>query len=607
MEIGGKDGVIVMINGKRSRMPMNAVFQMLEGMNAGNIEKIEIMTVPPANYDAEGNAGFINIVMKHNIDTGTNGSLMAGAKYGSGPGALTNLTLNHHGNKLSFNGSYSFNFAQKVQPFYMYRRTNGDAESVISTTASDRHVNIIAHNYQLAFDYYLGKKTILSAAASGYANTFKMNATTSALFDYSVSQDTVINTITGERNHWQHFMGNLGLHQSFNKGQILDVDIDYLTYFNSDPTHYNYQYFAPEDSLRRNDESRIAKNTPIHIWIGKIDYAFNIGPSATLASGIKITSSDLVNDINYQELISGNWNTVGLFSNYADLREVVPAAYTSLKIKLGDKTSANAGLRYEYTKTYLSSKEGQSLVDRNYGDLFPTLFISRKLNKNNSLQFSYGRRITRPTYNNLAPFVFFIDPYTYFTGNPDILPTFSNNLKIDYSHKSLIFSLQYSHDKNVILPFQFNIDPKTNIMAIVTNNIDRRETFSFNMTLPFQITNWWEMQNNFTGNWQMIATDNEGSLYKRSQNGFQVNTTQTFKLPGRFTVEVSGFYISPVINGYYNWLARGFVNIGVRKDIGQNGTLNLSCNDVFKTSQLRWKSDNSDSYYFYGHLRFRLR
>ena len=75
------------------------------------------------------------------------------------------------------------------------------------------------------------------------------------------------------------------------------------------------------------------------------------------------------------------------------------------------------------------------------------------------------------------------------------------------------------------------------------------------MTLPFRMTDWWEMQNNFTGNWQMIATDNEGTLYTRHQNGFQVNSTQTFKLPDQFTIEVSGLYMSPVINGYYNFLA----------------------------------------------------
>src|SRR5690606_5865367 len=105
--LGGRDGVIVLMNGKRSRMPMEALYQMLAGLNAGDIEKIEIMTVPPANYDADGDAGFVDIVMKRSSNlVGTNATLSTGMGYGSGPQVNFSLNLNHQGNKLSWFGIY---------------------------------------------------------------------------------------------------------------------------------------------------------------------------------------------------------------------------------------------------------------------------------------------------------------------------------------------------------------------------------------------------------------------------------------------------------------------------------------------------------------------
>ena len=602
--LGGKDGVIVLMNGKRSRMPISAVYQMLEGINAGDIEKIEIMTVPPANYDADGDAGFINIVMKKGTDVGTNGSIMANLGYGSGPRAGASLSLNHQAGKLSLFGNYSFNYSDSDQPFNMYRESSNSSESTKSATEALRETNRRAHNYQFGVDYNLGKKTIISGLVSGYDNVFQMNSLTDARFDYSVSPDTLIDIEIGESNHWKHLMGNININHTFNGGNVLNANLDYLAYDNANPTTYLYQYFDEQQVPVRTEESRISKDTPISIWVAKIDYSLNITDAITLETGVKSTISDLVNDIRFEEKITDGWTINEDFSNFADLSEDVLAGFGALKVKFDEKTTINAGLRYEYTTTFLSTKDEEGVVDREYGSFFPTLFLSRKINDNHLLQFSYGRRITRPTYNEMAPFVLFADPYTYFTGNANILPTFTNNLKADYSFKSFIFSFQYSHDKNVILRFQPRIDPETNIMAIETDNIDRRETVSSTLTLPFQITQWWEMQNNLTANWQMIATRLEGELYKRNQNGFQINTTQTFRLPKKYTLELSGFYMSPVINGYYNWLARGFVNLGIQKEFNNNSTLRISCNDIFETSQFRWRTTDNEIFNFYGNIKF---
>lgn len=602
--LNGKDGVIVLMNGKRSRMPISAVYQLLEGLNAGDVEKIEIMTVPPAKYDADGDAGFINIVLKRGDEVGTNGSVMANAGYGSGPRAGLSLNLSHQAKKLSLYGNYSLNYIESVQTSLMNRDSRNDMESIISETTSNRNSDRLTHNYQFGIDYNISEKTVIGGLFSGYYNRFHMNAISDATFEYSISPDTAVYIEIEETNLWKHMMGNINIQHTFGDGQVLTANLDYLTYDNSNPSDYFNQYYDEGANYLKGQNSRISKDTPIEIWVGRIDYSLKPHDKITIETGVKATISSLVNDVIYEEKIGEDWVKGEGLSNYAELSEDVLAAFTSVQFKLDEKTTFNAGLRYEHTRTILNTEDEQGVVDRSYGDIFPTLFVSRKLNENNLLQFSYGRRITRPTFNEMAPWVIFIDPYSYFSGNADILPTYTHNVRGDYSYKNFIFSLQYSHDINAIYRFQPDYDPETNVMILRTDNMDRRETVSATISLPFQVTEWWEMQNNISGNWQRIATGTESGEYQRDQYGVQLNTIQTFSLPKKFTIELGGFYMSPGINGYFNWLARGFVNLGIQKEFNNEATLRFSCNDIFETSKFRWESQDEGNFSFDGYIKF---
>jgi hypothetical protein len=607
LALNGKGGVIVLMNGKRSRMPITAVYQLLEGLNAGDIEKIEIMSVPPAKYDADGDAGFINIVMKRGNDVGTNGSVMANLGYASGPRAGTSLNLSHQAKKLSFYGNYSFNYVNQEGVLNMYREADSNTETMQSSSEAVRHPTRKTHNFQFGMDYYLTDKTIIGVLTSGYSNKFQMTSETIGEFQYSISPDTTVLIGTEETNHWRHLMGNINIQHTFNKGQMITANLDYLTYDNSNPTQYNNRYYDEGGSVVRDYNTRVKKETPIDIWVAKLDYSLDLSEKIRMETGLKGAFTTLVNEILFEEKIGEDWIKGEYFSNYADLTEDVLAAFVSMKIKFDEKTSLNAGLRYEHTTTLLSTDEDENAVDRSYGDFFPSVFVSHKINDNNLLQFSYGRRITRPTFNELAPFVFFMDPYTYTSGNADLLPTYTHSIKGDYSFKNFIFSLQFSHDNNAIFRFQPEYDPQTNVMVLRTDNVDRRETVSLLITLPFQVTDWWEMQNNLSGNWQRISTQLESFEYRRDQNGFQFNTTQTFRLPKKYTIELSGFYVSPSVNGYFNWLSRGFVNMGIQKEFNNEGALRFSCNDIFETAQMRWESQNETNFSFHGNIKFEKR
>ncbi len=608
LSLSGKNGVVILMNGKRFRMPVEAAYQMLAGLNSSDVEKIEIMTVPPANYDADGDAGFINVVMKRdNGMIGTNGSLTVGQGYGSGYNGNMSFNLNHQGPKFSWFALLSSTYVDQVQIYESQRTNNDGTQNIGISSVADRVSTRKAINYQAGFDYSLGKNTILSALVSGYDNRWDMTAGTDTESFYSISPDTLVTMTTIEENYWSHIMGNINLQHTFQNGQVINANLDYLRYKNSNPTWYTTDYYSESNNLLKAEEIRISKDTPIDIWVADLNHTLNIGKSVTVDSGIKGTFSGLTNQVVYEEQLGLQWIVDPNYSNNALLNEDILAAFTTAKIAFNEKTTLNAGLRYENTKTNLTSISGEEIVDRHYGDFFPTVFLSRKINPENMIQLSYGRRITRPTFNEMSPFVIFADPYTFFSGNENILPTYTNNIKTDYTFKSWIFSVQYSLDKNVIMPFQPTLDEETNTLFLKTDNIDQRQTVSMVVAFPWQVASWWEMQNNLTANYQKVNSELNGEAYAVDQIGSQIVSTNTFKLPKKYTIELLGYYSSPVVNGYFNWLSRGFVNLGVQKEFEKAGVLRVSCNDIFETSQLRWKSFEGSEVGFSGRIKFEKR
>jgi len=606
MSLAGKNGVVILMNGKRFRMPVEAAFQMLAGLNSSDVEKIEIMTVPPANYDADGDAGFINVVMKRNNGTiGTNGSVTLGQGYGSGYQGNLSFNINHQGPKFSWFTLVTPSVTNQVMIWESLRSNNDGFQDIsINTVSKDRDTNRKVINYQAGFDYSIGKNTTLSALVSGYENRWNQVAPILTEAQYSISPDTIIDMTVTEKNYWSHIMGNINIQHTFQNGQVLSADLDYLRYNNANPTWYNTTFYDESDNVIDEEEFRISKDTPIEMWVGSVNHSMKIGKSVKVDSGIKGTFSELSNTVVFEEQIGSEWIVNPTYSSDGILTEDILAAFSTAAIVFNDKTSLNAGLRYENTKTNLTSLSGEELVNRHYGDFFPTVQLARKMGENSQTTFSYGRRITRPTFNQMAPFVIFSDRYTLFAGNTNILPTYTNNLKVDYSFKSLIVSAQYSHDKNAIAAFQPTLDEETNTTFLKTENIDQIQTISVMFAFPIQLTPWWEMQNNFTANLQRANSVLNDEAYEVDQKSVQVITTNTFTLPKKYTIELVGYYNSPTINGYFLWLSRGFVNLGIKKDFEKAGVLRLSCNDIFETTQMRWKSFEGSNIGFSGRFKF---
>ena len=376
INMAGKDGVVVMINGKISRMPANALIQMLQGMPAGNIDKIELIATPPASFDAEGDAGYINIVLKRNADDGINGSFTLVGGYGKGEKYGGNGNINYRAGKLSLFADYGFMFDRTPQIFKNFRSVEVDNVTLATNTVSSRKSTQRDHNYRLGFDYNLTEKTILGGLVAGYDNRWEMDAFNNIEISSNGTLDTLLGIDNDEINHWQHWMGNLNLQHNFEGNATLNLDADYLYYYDNNPTWYVNEYQSGAGEFLYEERVEVGKKTPIHVFVGKADFTKDWGEKFKLSAGFKGTGSRFDNDVSVANLRNDVWVFDPELTQKYQLEESIGAAYSSLNIKLSDKSTMSVGLRYEYTDSYLSSEQQEGIVDREYGNFFPSLYLA---------------------------------------------------------------------------------------------------------------------------------------------------------------------------------------------------------------------------------------
>ena len=602
----GKSGVRIMINGKVSNMPVTAIFQMLAGMNSANIERIELITTPPSNLDAEGNAGYINIIMSRNAYEGTNGSVTLGL--GLRDKLLYNgsADFNHRKGKVNIYGSYSYSSSPQRQDFDMYRDVTYQGTVSRFTTQNKRDGSQENQFGRIGIDYELAPGTVIGTLISGYDTRWELDALNSGTKGMSGKPDTSFQTYLNELNHWNHYGINLNFSHEFrNKGK-LSFDLDKLHYYHDNPSNYFNTGYNGSGQVISTGEISAAKTTPIDMWVGKTDYVAKMGKKIDIEAGLKATISSFDNNVAVSREQGAGWKNDTALSNNSTLQEVILAAYTSFSVQFSERTSGKLGLRYEHTDSELDEVGGERLVDRNYGNLFPSISISHKINDNNTVNASYARRITRPTFNDMAPFIYFFDPYSFFGGNPAIQPQITDNFMVSYAFKNISAMLSYSNDKQSIAFAQMKVDSVTGISIVTSDNIESIKTYSANVSIPTKITTWWKIQNSLTGLYQESRDVVDKKDYLFIARSFQFSSTQSFMLKHQFSLEANLQYSSGGVWGRWVMDPMWWLNVGAKKKLGKSGSLSFNINDVFMTSL--WKINASESSWsgsFYGRFQRR--
>ena len=588
----GKSGVTVMINGKISYLPQESIVQLLQGTSSDNIERIELITTPPANLDAEGNAGYINIVMKERTDLGLNGSYSLSGGYGNGGTTNDNINFNFRKGKLNVFGNYAFLYNTQGQTFSFSRTfLNENEDLVFVSSVSDREPVQINHNARLGMDFQISEKTIVGMLLSGYDNKWTMDAVTQS---YELTEGEPSGFVTvhnDETNRWRNISANFNFKHNFKEDGYVSADYDYLHYDNQNPTNYLNEFYDSDGSFLYDEIVKSDKDTPIDIQVFAGDYSNRLSEKVRLDFGLKGAFSKFKNDVSVEFFDGTDFVEDPTLTSESDLKEQILAAYASVDYKFSERFGGKFGLRYEHTTSLLESDVEGVIVDRKFGELFPSAFLNYKVNDTLSFNASYSRRISRPGFTQMAPFVIFFDPNTFFAGNPAIQPAISNTYNFGANYKSYVFSAQYTREEGTISRIAV-FDEELERVIFIAQNFDQVNTFSFTLGIPIRITDWWKTQNTLILLHRKVLNDSELFTTDSEQFSYNFNHTSSFSLGDSWTSEINFNYNSKRLFGPNTIKANYAMNIGIQKKLSEKwGTLRFNVNDIFDSRLFQIKSE----------------
>lgn len=584
--LAGKQGVVVMINNKLTRLPPEAVVDMLAGMSADQIDHIELIHTPPANFEAEGNAGIVHIVLKQSGDTGLSGGYSSKGGYGSGRKYGAGTYFNYRKKSVNVFGNYDLDHNLNPQIFTNYRRVQSGTDVLETSSHSDRpYTPTTTQHARIGADFQVSKRTVVGVLGSFFDRNWYMEAVNKVEYLKNSRADSLLRMPVTEVNHNRSFSGNLNLSHQFSAHQSLNVDADFISYDISNPSSYDLQHLDAAERPTAQSGLRISKKTPIQIGVAKMDYAVGLGKNTRLETGLKGTRMHFENNVAVdQRRDQGLWQPVGLYTSRSEMNERVLGAFASVATKWGPRTEVKAGLRYEHTDTRLDSGAAVIIVDRNYGSWFPTVFISRSLSKEHTLQASYARRITRPNIRRLAPWLIFADPTTLEGGNPALQPSFTDAFNLNYGIKAWRLGVSYSVE-HAPMNFVPRVDKTTNRQFNLFENLGALHTWSANLYVPWQPASWWDMNYNLYANHSLLDFQLEGRDLQVRNVAYGVRAAHTLRLPKKYTLEITGDYNGPAYWGIAYWRATGSLNVGIEKNLGPTwGKLRFNANDLFRST-----------------------
>lgn len=604
ISLKGKSGVVIMIDGKETHMSAADVAQYLKSMPSSNIEKIELISNPSAKYDAEGNAGIINIILKKNSNYGTNGDVNLGFIYGKTPKYTGGLNLNHRSAKLNLFGSYNYSHWQNEHHMDLYRSIASGGSASTFNEAQDGKFHSDYHGIKAGMDYSINEHHTVGVQLNSSFNQWTSTSFTHTEIGINDKIDSILETNSIDDSKWNRWAYNLNYKGELDtSGQTLAVDLDYATNSHTQPSHiYANTFDQTGKHFQSGDTTRSFQPSQIDIKTAKVDYTLPMKNNVKLEAGIKLSYVKTDNDARYDSLRADGWEKDLNRSNHFIYNENVNAAYLNFS-KQYKKLGIQAGLRAEQSHVKGNSVTLSEVNDTTYLNLFPSVFLSYQANKNNQFGISYSRRIRRPDYEDLNPFEYYLDRYTMAAGNPYLQPQFTNKFELTHTFRQFLnTSLGYAHTKDLFTRV-IEQDETTKIARYVYKNVNSSDHYSLDMSAPVTITKWWTTFTNvsaFYDHYQTIVDERNVDI---GSFGFFGQTQQTFTIAKGFTTELSFMYISPQIadEGLFRMRSMYPVSIGFQqKVLHDKGSIKLNVNDIFNTQRFHGTFDNQGNYISLG-------
>lgn len=599
ISLKGRGGVTVMIDGRPTYMSATDLVNFLKNLPSTSLDQIEIMSNPSSKYDAAGNSGIINIKTKKSKIRGLNASVTVGGGIGMGiaeaaPKTNNSLNLNYRTGKWNFFGNYSYAYnknPRKLELTRKFRDLSTNAVTTIFQQETNMDSKYESHNYKAGADYFMNKKTTIGFVYSGYYNPGKTRTdgvTNIMDADAKLQNQTVVTN--DETMLWKGNSFNFNLRQLFDTtGTELNVDVDVVGY-NSTKTqdfrnifYDNSHHVISPDELLKGDLP-----SDINIYSAKADFTHPFKKDWKLETGVKSSYVKTDNDAKYFDFQSGDWRLNTNRSNHFIYKENINAAYVNLAKEFSKKWNAQVGVRMENTNADGNQVTTGQTFKRNYTQLFPTAFIGYNINDKNQLGFNYGRRIQRPNYEDMNPFYYFLDKYTYQVGNPYLQPQFSQNVELNHIYRNMITTgVSYSKTTDIILDVLSQVD-STKTTFINKRNVAKSSSWTINTNINAPIKKWWRLNLYAQFNYSTFNGLVNGEDLNVSGSGFVVNASNQFQLPKGLGFEINGFFRSRTLQGTLVSQPMGAVNIGMSKQILKNkGTIRLNVRDVLGIQNFR--------------------
>lgn len=570
--MNGKSSVMVMLNGKLLRMPVTQIVALLRGMRADDIEKIELLTTPGAKYDAEGDGGIINIVLKQNSQVGFNGNASVTGGYGWGEKAGASVQLGYN----NWYGSYSYNHNRSNANWHAL----GTAEEPLLGGLTYSDVTGVmqpvenSHTARVGFD----SKHIGGSLLYGYSHTHLHNINSGM---FNVLPDSVLynHVDVNEYMKWKNTIADF-----YVEGKHLNLGLDYLRYTMDRPSKAVNSFVNLKGQEIGNNDTLFAPiqegyaHTLIQVGVARLDYIRQLNHQLKLEAGVKGSYNRTESASGIKSLVDGKYVTGANATNEGVMKELIAAAYASLKWQLDSTTAFTVGSRYEYADTRL-------ITERKMGKLFPVISFNKQLPGGHELFFSYNKRITRPAYTDLASYKSYTGPNSYESGNPSLLPTITNIFKVGYNYKGYSFSLLASRDDHPIVRWQMTETPDKTVLILSSQNMLWQNNLVFQANIPVKVNEWWNMNYSLLAAYRRFKLDYTRTPGERGYFTWNVNFSEQFTLGKAWAGELSGFYWGPSYDGSKKVGTFGEVNIGVKKELGK-GTLQFAVEDVFASMHI---------------------
>lgn len=590
----GKTGVRVYVDGKMMQLDTKDLAAYLRSINSNDIEAIEMISNPGAKYDASGNAGIVNLRLKKNKRFGTNGSMNLGFVQGVTPKANASVNLNFRDKKINIFGNVGTYLGRNENSLNFYRVQKDSLYDQKTRMYTDnRNINVKA-----GADFFINSKNTFGVlATTNFSdNTWNSTGTTDIYYNptgFFVKKLRAFNTIPGNRTNANF---NINYRYADTSGREINFDADYGLFRGTGRSYQPNMYYGKDENLLYTIVNRNYTPTDIDIYTAKVDAEQKLG-KGKLGYGVKTSfvntknTFDFFNDDN-----NGNPVKLNERSNRFSYKENVNAAYVNYQRQLNAKWSLQTGLRTEQTNSegVLTRADGivqdDNRVKRSYLDFFPSAAIAYNINQKHTVSLTYGRRIDRPTYQDLNPFENKLDELTYEKGNAFLRPQYTDNVELTHTFMGMInTTVGYSYVKDFATQAT---DTTGNATFVQQKNLARQQILSVNIGSPLPIKKWWNGYVNIWYNYQMFNGSIGENSIKRNVPSYGAYVQHSFTLGKDYTAEVSGWFNGPSVwGGTWKTKSQGAVDIGFQKQIMQKrATVKISATDIFHTAP--WKAVN---------------